>query len=93
MEEVRQIRNYPNPFKGSTTIKFAIPEPMRMQMAVYDVRGRLVTTLVNKKMGPGIHTATWDGTDRHGARVASGLYFCRLAAGEHIRTRKMMMLR
>ena len=93
VEQVRQIRNYPNPFNGLTTIKFAIPEPMHVRMAVFDVRGRLVADIVDGKMEPGIHTALWNGTDRHGRRVASGLYFCRLVAGEQVRTRKMMMLR
>ncbi len=93
VDQVRQIRNYPNPFMGFTTIKFAIPEPMHVQMAVYDVRGRLVAEIIDSRMEAGVHTAQWNGTDRHGARVASGLYFCRLIAGEQVRTRKMMLLR
>jgi YVTN family beta-propeller protein len=92
IEEVRQIRSYPNPFNQSTTIKFAVHEPVHVRIAVYDVRGRLVTTILDKKMAPGIHTAAWNGTDRRGRRVASGLYFCRLEAGEVVSTRKMMML-
>jgi hypothetical protein len=92
-EEVRQIRNYPNPFTGLTTIKYAIPDQTHVSMAVYDVRGRLVTTIIDATVEPGIHTAVWDGRDHNGKRVASGLYFCRLVAGDQIRTSKMMMLR
>jgi hypothetical protein len=93
VDQVRQIRNCPNPFNGMTKIKFGITEPMQVQMAVYDVRGRLVANIVNQKMDPGIYTVEWNGTDRHGARVASGLYFCRMVAGAEVRTRKMMLLR
>ena len=87
------LRSFPNPFSHMTRIRFAIPEQMHVRMAVYDVRGRLVATIVNGQVGPGVHTALWDGNDHHGKRVASGLYFCRLVAGDQIRTRKMMMLR
>jgi YVTN family beta-propeller protein len=93
VDRVRQIRNYPNPFSGLTTIKFAIPEAVRVQLAVYDIRGRLVANVLDRTMEPGIHTAVWNGTDRHGKRVASGLYFCRMVAGDQVKTRKMMMLR
>jgi hypothetical protein len=93
VDQLHQIRNYPNPFRGLTTVKFAIYEPTHVHLAVYDVRGRLVANLVNQKMDAGVHTVHWDGTDRRGTQVASGLYFCRMVAGDQVRTRKMMMLR
>ena len=92
-EVSRTLRSFPNPFSQTAKIRFAVSEAIHVHMAVYDVRGRLVSTIINKKMGPGIYTVEWNGTDRHGERVASGLYFCRLVAGEHARTRKMMLLR
>jgi DNA-binding beta-propeller fold protein YncE len=87
------VRNFPNPFTQTTTIQFAVPEAVNVRLLVYDVRGRLVRTLVNEHREPDFYTAVWDGRDNRGRRVASGLYFCRFEAGGFKRTQKMMMLR
>jgi len=92
-EPFQPVRSFPNPFSQSATIKFALPKAVHLRLAVYDVRGRLVTTMINENMEPGIHTVKWNGRDHHGRQVASGLYFCRLEAGEFVNTRKTMMLR
>jgi DNA-binding beta-propeller fold protein YncE len=87
------FRSFPNPFRGSAEIRFAVTEAMQVDLAIYDVRGRLVRTIISERMAPGIHTLAWDGRDNDGNRTAAGLYFCRLSAGEVVRTNKMVMLR
>jgi len=76
-------QNYPNPFNPSTTIRFSVPAPGSMvSLKVYDVTGRLVSTLVDNEKISGTREARWNGKDRRGADVASGVYFCRLITQE-----------
>jgi hypothetical protein len=86
----------PNPFLGTTLMRFSIPKATAVQLSVYDVRGRLVRTLVGPgtgKLAPGTHTIRWDGTDDRGRRVAGGVYFSRLRAMGKTASRKMVILR
>ncbi len=71
--------NYPNPFNPGTKIAFDLPEPARVSMRVYNAAGRLVRSLLEGvAMEPGPHVQSWDGRDRDGSVLASGVYFCRL---------------
>ncbi len=88
--------NAPNPFSGMTLIRFAIPSRAPVDLKVYDVRGRLVTSLITSgagAMAPGMHEVRWDGRDNNRRKVASGVYFYRLSAGSLSATRKMVLLR
>ena len=85
--------NYPNPFNPTTTIRFDLQRRGSVSLAVYDIRGTLVRTLVDDERGAGIHEATWDGRDARGRSVASGIYFYRLEAGDFVRTRKMVLVK
>ena len=69
---------FPNPLRDRTTLHFTLPEHAHVQLAVYDVLGRRVTTLADHEATSGTHTATWDGTDASGRRVAAGTYAARL---------------
>jgi aminopeptidase N len=86
-------QNVPNPFNPHTTIRFAIPETRAVTLRIYDVAGRLVTTLAERRYPAGTHVLTWDGTDRRGSAVASGVYFYKIIAGRDAATRKMVLLR
>ena len=86
-------QNYPNPFNPSTTISYTLPDRMRVRLAVYNLEGRLVKMLVNKTMGSGLKTVSWDGADANGNPVASGVYFYQLNAGGRVLTRKMILLK
>lgn len=83
----------PNPFNPSTTIHYALAKQMHVSLAVFDVSGRLVRELVNRNEPAGSHSIAWEGTDSHGAAVATGIYFVRLSAGSVTRTMKMMLLK
>jgi hypothetical protein len=74
-------QNMPNPFNPVTRIRYDVPASGgRVRIAVYDVSGRLVRTLVNGAAAPGTRGAVWDGRDEGGTPVASGVYFCRMTA-------------
>ncbi|MBD3349728.1 MAG: T9SS type A sorting domain-containing protein, partial [Candidatus Eisenbacteria bacterium] len=83
----------PNPTDGSVSLRFYLPESAPVDMAVYDVAGRMVKTLTRCAAGAGWQTASWDGTDARGKSAASGVYLCRLEAGGAVATRKMILLR
>jgi len=85
--------NYPNPFGPSTTVAFDLPAPGRVSLKVYDVAGRLVRTLAEATMPAGRNVVTWDGKDDSGERVAAGVYFCRLEAGDRTETRRMVLVK
>ena len=71
-------QNAPNPFNPSTTISFAIPEAGHVRLDVYNVAGQHIATLRETTMPTGRHTVVWNGTDRAGRVVASGVYVYRL---------------
>jgi len=86
-------QNYPNPFNPTTTIDFVLPATMHTELAIFDVRGRRVVTLLNRSMSDGVASVTWDGRDQNGVPVSSGIYFYRLVAGTTVQTRKMVLLK
>jgi hypothetical protein len=86
-------QNYPNPFNPSTTVAFSLAQTVDVSLAIYDVTGRLVRTLVNESRPAGNHKVTWNGLDDLGSRVASGVYFYRMRAGSFVATNKMLLMK
>lgn len=86
--------NFPNPFNPFTTIRYSVPAGGgHVKIAVYDVRGRLVNTLVDAVQTAGVKTVLWDGRNAGGRDVASGLYFCRMTGADYAHTHKMVLIR
>ncbi|MFN8176771.1 MAG: S8 family serine peptidase [bacterium] len=84
----------PNPFGQATSIRFAVPVADRhVRIAIFDVAGRRVRTLLNAVTGVGRHETSWDGRDAAGQRVASGVYFYRMDAGDFSQVRKVTVLK
>ncbi len=83
----------PNPFNRSTTISFTLPERANTRLSIYNIEGKLVTTLINGILNDGYIQTTWDGNDSHGNPVSSGVYFYRLKAGSEVLTKKMVLLK
>jgi len=72
----------PNPFLGSATLALSLGEPGRVEVAVYDVTGRVVRVLSSSVLDAGDHSITWDGRDARGAECAAGVYFARATRGD-----------
>jgi mannan endo-1,4-beta-mannosidase len=87
-------QNYPNPFNPSTDLRFDLPEPATVSLAVYDVLGRKVAELVSGHRNAGHHVVVWDASGQ-----SSGVYFARFTAvnqekkTEHLQLRKLMLLK
>jgi hypothetical protein len=86
-------QNYPNAFNPRTTIRFSTAQNGPVKLVVYDLRGRVVRTLVNEIRQADEYSVVWNGTDNSGSAVASGTYFYRLSAPGFTAARKMVLLR
>jgi hypothetical protein len=81
-------QNYPNPFNQSTTIRYTLAQHGQVRLVICNLKGEIVATLVDRTSPAGEYALTWDA-----AGLASGIYFCRLAAQDQIRTRRVILLR
>ncbi len=86
-------QNYPNPFNPVTTISFTLPKRAHVNLAVYNVEGKLMRVLVDEMLDSGLKEIPWDGKDSKGIEASSGVYFYRLEADKRVLTRKMVLLR
>lgn len=91
--KITLYQNYPNPFNPSTLIEFDLPARSVVKIIVYNLLGQEVVTLANKEFDAGNHKIIWDGRSSNNVRVSSGVYFYRFEAGDHIKTRKMLLLK
>ena len=87
-ENFELMQSYPNPFNPTSTIRFKIAESGFTTLKVYDVLGRVVVTLVNEVLTPGIYERTFDAKG-----LASGVYFYRIQTEAFVQTRKMLLLK
>jgi hypothetical protein len=81
-------QNFPNPFNPSTTIAYSLPTASKVVLTVFDISGRVVRTLVNETQAAGTYRATLNADG-----LASGVYIYRLAAGNQIAARKLVLLK
>jgi len=87
-------QSVPNPFNPSTVITYDVPPGGGVvTIRVFDVAGRLVTTLVNEHKPVGRKTVQWHGKNDHGDQVATGVYFYRMQAPGYVKTMKMTLLK
>jgi hypothetical protein len=86
-------QNVPNPFNPSTRIAFTLPRQSHASLSIYNVEGKLVTTLVDDVFDEGDNQVSWNGIDANGNPVSSGVYFYRLKAGGETLTKKMILLK
>ena len=84
---------FPNPFAGSTTVRFYLPETQRVAVGVYDVMGRLTKSLLDAPRASGIHEVGWDGTDSRGHPATAGVYFLRIETAGASLVEKTILVR
>jgi hypothetical protein len=88
-----RLQSYPNPFNPKTKLVYNLPAQVHVRLKVYDVRGRLVRTLVDGVQVAGAQAVVWDGRNESGRALASGVYFARLHAGELTRSLKLLLVK
>ncbi len=87
------ISNYPNPFNPETTISFSLAVDADTELAIYNLKGQKVRTMISERLAQGEHKVVWNGKDEAGYPVGSGVYFYRLSSDDTIRTNKMLLLK
>lgn len=88
------LKNYPNPFNPETTIEYQLPVASEVTVAIFDIQGRLIQTLVqNQFESAGNHTINWNGCDMNGNAVASGVYFYQLQSAEMNQTKRCLLMK
>jgi hypothetical protein len=88
-----RVWHHPNPFNSTTTIRYRIGFDASANLAIFDVQGRCVRTLVDGMVTAGEHSVIWDGCDEEGVPVAAGVYFSRLQAGGLTDSKKALLIR
>jgi hypothetical protein len=92
-EEFRLYPNHPNPFNAGTLIRYFCPEPLRIDVMVYDARGRLICSLFRGESPQGMNQVRWNGLDQTGVAVPSGLYVVQCRSHLFTRTIKVMCMK
>ena len=86
-------QNCPNPFNAETTICYEVAEPGAVRLCIYTLTGQHLRTLVAGERAAGRYSVTWDGMDDVGRDVASGVYLCRMEAGDYRASRKLVLMK
>jgi hypothetical protein len=82
----------PNPTNMGTVISFSAPKASHVSLSIFNVNGQLIRTVHDSQVAAGTHSVAWDGNDSNGARVARGVYFCRMNVDEFSATQKVVLL-
>jgi flagellar hook assembly protein FlgD len=85
-------QNEPNPFSHETTIRYNLSQASLVTLKIFDMTGRVVTTLVNETKASGYSSVKWNGKDELGRLVVNGIYFYRIQAGDFKAVKKMVLL-
>ena len=85
--------NYPNPFNAGTQIVYTLSEAGPVELAIYNVRGQRVRTLVQSVQAAGRYQIVWDGRSDSGTPLASGVYLSRLASAQGVRVRRLVLIK
>ena len=86
-------QNYPNPFNPNTTLDYSLPIAGSVHLAVYDLLGHEIVILVDDYQEPGYKSITWNGIDKFGNDVSTGMYFYKLRSGDFEKVKKMVLLK
>ena len=86
------FQNYPNPFNAVTCINYHLPKKSKVNLAVFNVLGQRIKTLVNQDQRAGKYKVLWDGSDEGGFKVGSGIYFYRFETGNFTESYKMVLI-
>jgi hypothetical protein len=93
IENVELFPNYPNPFNNSTVIRYHLPKSSDIRLSIYDINGGLVLNLVDGIQPSGTKEISWEGKNRFGDQVASGIYCLMLSADKNRFTRKILHIK
>jgi len=88
-----KLKNYPNPFNPITTISFEVPKNDMISLEIFNLKGELVKTLIKRNVSKGIHRIIWNGTNKKGQKVNSGIYLIKLQTSGKVISQKIILLK
>jgi len=91
--EFALLNNYPNPFNPTTVIRYNLPKPVPVKLTIYNLLGNEVRVLVDDSQEPGEYKAVWDGLDKYGRKVSTGIYIYYIKAGDFTQAKKLLLLK
>ena len=91
--EFRLSQNYPNPFNPETTIEYQLPKDGRVTLIIYNMMGQEVKRLLDEEKMAGYYQVVWDGTNKTGSHMGSGIYLIQIRAGGFSQTKKLLLVR
>ena len=86
-------QNYPNPFNPQTTIRFSLPVATNTRIIVYDLSGKEIVRLVDRRLEAGYHQLVWNGRDRRGRELPTGMYIVLMATPEFTKSIKLVLIK
>ena len=87
------VENYPNPFNNQTLIRYSIDKKARVELAIYDLSGHRVKSLLDKQQNPGEYATIWNGNNSKGQKVSSGTYIFRLRKNNQVDIEKGLLIK
>jgi arabinogalactan endo-1,4-beta-galactosidase len=93
LPEVYKLDIFPNPFNPSTTLRYVLSKRSQVRLAVYNLLGQKIATLVNQEQNAGTHSVAWNAQDDHNQKVGSGVYFLKMQAGSFSQVKKMLLMK
>jgi len=91
--KIKLYQNNPNPFNPKTTIRYELPEGSNVTIKVYNLLGKEIIVLVNEFQSSGVKTISWDGKDKNGYSVNSGMYLYKFTSNNFSQTKKMLVIK
>ena len=88
-----KLVSFPNPVSNNVAIKYSLPDPVKMNLSIYNCKGQYITTLKDGEQSSGIHSVTWNGTDEQGKLVPNGVYFYKLTTSGKDIVKKLLLIR
>ena len=86
-------QNYPNPFNPETTIRYSLQNDCNVKIEIFNIKGQLVSTLVDGHQNQGFHTVVWDGTNDNQKEMTSGIFFYRINTDDFSEVKKMLLIK
>ena len=86
-------QHYPNPFNPTTSISFNLKKSENASLVIFNLKGQKVKQLINEQLSAGLHSVVWDGKDKMGNSVSSGIYLYKLKSGKYTSSKKMILMK
>ena len=93
IEKFTVLPAYPNPFNPSTTIRYGLDTDSHVTVEIYDISGKLISSLQNESQTQGWHSVIWNGINKYSEQAPAGMYISKITSGNKVKTMKLMLLK